>query len=421
MPVFALSQSRPLRYFTFGYLYLAQGVPAGFALTAIANYLTAEGVSAGSVGTFVAAVGLPWAFQFAWGPFIDRFQNSPMGRRKPWVLAAQLLAWLASLGLLLIDQPFSQLPLLAGAFFVHSLFASLQDASVDALAITIVPETERGRLNAVMRAGFLLGTGLGAALLSWLLGTQGFQAAAMMQSLFLLLTTALTVFIKEKGGDALFPWSARPPGPLPSSTVGIPQLFGQLWQGLLAGRSLLLFVPILLVYLSQSVFIRAYSVHLIKELHWADMRLSVLSGTFGTGVVLAVVLLGGWLADRMGARRLLWRVMLGNGLYLLALSLLSPWWNQPGVASTGLTLYYLLDPALSVVAMPVLMALCRPQVAGSQFTAYMALVNLSDVAGSYLSGQVQPYLGTPVMGLMCGGVILVALTCAWPAIVGSQP
>lgn len=40
MPSYSLmlSSSRPLRYVAFLYLYVMQGRPAGFALTAVANY-----------------------------------------------------------------------------------------------------------------------------------------------------------------------------------------------------------------------------------------------------------------------------------------------------------------------------------------------------------------------------------------------
>ena len=42
MPV--LSESPVLRYFTFFYLYVMQGISAGFALTALSNYLLGRGV-----------------------------------------------------------------------------------------------------------------------------------------------------------------------------------------------------------------------------------------------------------------------------------------------------------------------------------------------------------------------------------------
>ena len=163
MRIPVLSESRQLRYFTFFYLYLMQGIPAGFRGATIYNYLIEKGLTASAVGSFVLVVGLPWSFQFVWGPVVDRFQHSLMGHRKQWVVLTQLAAVAASLGLLLVHEPLGQLGLMSALFFVHSLFASIQDTSVDAMAISVTPEPERGRVNAFMRAGFLLGGSLGAA------------------------------------------------------------------------------------------------------------------------------------------------------------------------------------------------------------------------------------------------------------------
>ena len=103
------------------------------------------------MGTFVSISALPWALQFVWGPLIDRFQTSTMGRRRPWVIFSQASAFCASLGLLFVKKPVEHYVLnLAIAFFIHSIFASIQDASVDAQAITTIPVTERGRINAFM-------------------------------------------------------------------------------------------------------------------------------------------------------------------------------------------------------------------------------------------------------------------------------
>lgn len=412
-----LQTSRPLRYVTFFYLYVMQGIPAGFALTAVANYLTAEGVPASAVGAFVATVGLPWTVQFVWGPLIDRFQGSAMGRRRPWVLLAQLMAFVASLGILVVDNPVAQLSVLGVAFFLHSIFATIQDASVDAMAISIIPASERGRVNAFMRGGFLIGIGVSAATFSYLIRSYSFHTAALTQSLVLLTLTAVTFFVKEKSEDAMFPWSATPVAP----SVGQRQhdhslswLFRELYQGLVARESLQLFVPILMVYTSLSIFIRAYPVHLMQELHWKDTDLSFMTGTYGTAVMVLFIIVGGWLADRNGARRLLVYVVLGCGLFLVTANLLSPYWVHPGVASSIYVFYYILDPMVSVAAMPVLMTLCRRDVEGSQFTTYMALVNLCDVAGSFISGHVQMVVKAPVIGLTCGIVVLSAfIVIAW--------
>ncbi len=406
----SLSESRPIRYAAFFYLYVMQGIPAGFALTAVANYLTAENTSPKIVGTFVAVVGLPWAVQFVWGPVIDLFQSSPMGRRKPWVLLSQLMAFVASLGVLLVENPASQVSTLAAAFFIHSVFASLQDASVDAMAISIIPETDRGRVNAFMRGGMLFGSGVGAAGMAYLIRHSGFFYAALAQSLILLGMTAITCFIKEKSGDALLPWSSRArtePTATDVPRVNLRGLFAELFRGLLSSQSLRMFGAIIVVYTFLSVFIRAFSVHLIQQLKWADTSLSVLSGTYGTLGALIIILTGGILADKIGSRKLLVIMMFIIGSFLVTFNLLAQFWSDPTVTTTGLIIWYTFDPGFSVAAMPVLMALCRKGIEGSQFTTYMALVNLSDVAGAFVSGHALSWFSAPVIGLFCGGVVVV--------------
>ena len=425
-----LSQSRPLRYGVFFYLYIMQGVPSGFYLTALTNYFTAEGVKPNVVGSFIAIIGLPWAFQFIWGPLIDRFQGSPMGRRKPWVVGSQLMTVLASCILLVVGNPVTQISGLAWLFCLRSVFAAIQDASVDAMAITVIPEDERGRVNAFMRAGFLVGTGIGAAVFAMLLRQYGFHGAALALVGCLLTGVLLMVFVRENPGDRLLPLfgKATPPGPFGSQkssrTSPSPRilsssqsheqhdfrwLFTELFRGLLAPQSLFLFGAILMAYTSNALFLRAYNHHLIEQLGWLDTDLSVLTGTYGMVAATIVALTGGYLADRVGARRLL-VIMLGIvALYLIGFNLLSALWVQRPIARTGLVAIYFMDPAVSAAAMPVLMSICRKGVEGSQFTTYMAFVNLCDIAGTFFAGQVLLFLAAPTIGLFAGGLAVVGV------------
>ncbi|GAB3270604.1 MFS transporter [Larkinella harenae] len=408
-----LEENRTLRYGVFFYLYVMQGIPAGFSLTALANYLTAEGVNPAIIGSFAALVGLPWAFQFVWGAVIDRFQGSSMGRRKPWVLGAQALAFTASLGLLVVQNPVAQVQTLGWLFFGHSIFASIQDASVDAMAISIIKEDERARINAFMRAGFLVGTGLGAAVFSQLLRQYGFFCAALTQSISLLVFMLLTVFVRERPEDSLWPAWGRTSNRLDGyrqvrTSPDFRWLFTELLKGLIAPRSLLLFGASVMAYVSVSLFIRAYNYHLIQKLGWADTSVSWLTGTYGMLVATMASLLGGYLADWFGTRRFLLIVLTLIAGYLMGFSLINGFWQRPQIAQTGLISFYLMDPFLSAAAIPLLMAVCRPGVEGSQFTTYMALINLSDIAGSYAAGQVVASVDAPVVGLVAGGLVCLA-------------
>ncbi len=416
-----LTQSRPLRYGVFFYLYVMQGIPSGFYLTALTNYFTAEGVRPDVVGSFIAIIGLPWAFQFIWGPLIDRYQGSPMGRRKPWVVGSQLMTLLASCTLLFISNPIAQISTMAWLFCLRSLFAAIQDASVDAMAITVIPVDERGRVNAFMRAGFLVGTGVGAAVFAIVLRRYGFYGAALTQVGCLLTGVLLIAFIRETPGDQLLPALGRAlpvntspdltneqrPQPIPDFRY----LFTELFRGLFSRQSLLLFGAILLAYTSNSLFLRAYNYHLIEKLGWPDTDVSVLTGTYGMVLATVVALTGGYLADRLGARRLLVGMLGIIAIYLIGFNLLSGFWVQHSVAQVGLVALYFLDPAVSAAAMPVLMGICRKGVEGSQFTTYMALVNLCDIAGTYFVSQVLLLFAAPAIGLFAGGLVTCSHEC----------
>ncbi len=407
-----LKQSARLRYFTFFYLYAMQGIPAGFALTAIANFLIAKGVSALTVGSYDAVIGIPWIFQFIWGALIDRYQFSLMGHRKHWIVFAEFLALAVTLCLLLVKNPVKELHFVTAIFFVHSLFASIQDASVDATAIAIVPKQEQGRINAFMRSGLLLGVAAGAAGFSTLLHQFGFFYAAACQSLLLLLFTVLTYITKIDRSDSYIPSfnlkNSGQPNPKKTENPNLKWLFKQLYKGIVQKNSLQVFGLIALVYLCLSIFIRSYSFHLIHFLHWDDNQLSVLQGTWGSVITIAVTLGGGMVADRIGPGKLQTIVVLAIITFFIVFSSFGSFWVHKSVSTTGIILYSMADPMFSVAAMPVLMALCLARVEGSQFTTYMAIVNLCDVIGAYVSGWGMSVTTAPVIGFICGIVLLIA-------------
>jgi PAT family beta-lactamase induction signal transducer AmpG len=415
LPTLVLRDSARLRYTTFFYLYVMQGIPAGFALTAVYNYLIGNGLSARSVGSFAAIVGLPWTFQFVWGPLIDKYQYSVIGHRKQWVVLTQLVAVLASLSLLLVRQPVAQLGLMSAVFFVHSVFASIQDASVDAIAISVVPVAERGRVNAFMRAGSLFGWSVGGAALAYVLHHGGFGRAALAQSLVLLALTVLTFFIKLERTDQLLPRFGRARQAAAPTAASVDEenpplgwLFRELWRSITEKHSLQAFAIIFLAYLAASLFGNAYAFHLIHSLHWPDTEVSVLQGTWGSVLSFGVLMGGGVLVDRLGAGRLQRWALIGLAVFLLVFNCLAPFWVSKTVSFSGLAILNLADPLLSVAAMPLLMAYCRPKIEGSQFTTYMALVNLCTVTASYLNGWLLELTTTPVIGFGCG-LLLLAL------------
>ncbi len=424
-----LSRSRRLRYLVFFLLYTMQGIPSGFALTATANLLIDRGLTEQAVANFAFIIGIPWTVKFLWGPLIDRFQGSRLGRRRRWVLIAQGCSLIATAPLLLVERPESQLLLLQSVFLVHSICAALQDASVDAMAISTTPESERGRTNALMRAGFQVGLGLGAAGLAVVLEHMGFRAAAIGQSLLLLGLTAATALFRERPGDALFPWSPRlvdvpnntVNDPEPSEAVGsvgfvddlpvgtdqtrdqpsnltMMRLLVALVRGLFRLESILVFGTIAAGFAMLRAFERLFSNMMILQLGWDNAEVSQLTGLYGTLGALAVALGVGFISDRVGHLRMMLLSALTIASILLVFCLGSQVWSAPLVAPTALIVWKMLYPLLSASAIPLAMSLCRKPVEGSQFTAYTSMINLSEIGAIRLTGQARLSTTTPVIG-----------------------
>ena len=223
------------------------------------------------MGSFVTIIGIPWIVQLIWGPLIDRYRYSVVGHYKHWVVLTQMAAVIASLLLLFVQQPGKQVWTLAALFFAHSVVASVQDASVDAMAILITPVEERGRVNAFMRGGILLGMSFGGAVLSITLHRGGYKAAVLFQSGILLFFTLLFFFTKLHHTDPLLPRFGKAPlKPVDTTEPHLSTVFRQLGKAFADRRSLRIFGVIGVSYICFSVFVRSVNFYIIRSLHWSD-------------------------------------------------------------------------------------------------------------------------------------------------------
>jgi PAT family beta-lactamase induction signal transducer AmpG len=179
-PFPALSEHRQLRFATIFLLYVAQGLPFGFFQFAVPAWLAANGASAAQIGTVVGASVLPWSLKLVHGFIMDRWAYLPMGRRRAWVIIAQLMIIVSLLALAVAAPEPQDILLLAALGFLANLFTTVQDVAIDGMAIDLIPDAERGRCNGLMFGGQALGIGVGTSLGGATLASSGTTLAALM-------------------------------------------------------------------------------------------------------------------------------------------------------------------------------------------------------------------------------------------------
>ena len=406
----AIGERKVLRLTVMTALYIAQGIPYGFVTVTFAAYLAKHGATEGEIGSLAAIALLPWSFKWLWAPFVDRFSHSKMGRRRPFIIAAQLMLVTTSTVLVFIPDPSSNLELIKILIFTANVFASLQDVSVDALAVDLLPESERGFANGLMYGGSYLGTMFGGAVLSTLVGLYDLQIALAAQAIALATIMMFPLLLRERSTDLLFSLSARerPAG------VARPSLFKNLIKAFSRRSPLLSGVLAFCLILGSQSLTAILTVLLMKKLGWKQEEYGQMMGGLPLILGLSGSVIGGWLADRVGHKKMVAISSIALGLVFVGFGIGSAYWTDDNFVYAYACAQELCTGTLSASMFALLMGVAWPAVAASQFTAYMALSNLGRSLGGKLAGPATDTLGTAGAFIGFGGfqVAIVALLLA---------
>ncbi len=488
-----LSENKTLRMLTLCGLYLAQGVPWGFVTVTFAAWLAEpeQGITAEQLGPILAVATLPWSFKFLWGPVMDRFTIRSLGRRRPWIIFAQSAAILILGSMMLVnDLPnlvWTQTPEgtgwlqvvyrlvpgpLAALILFANVFISLQDVAVDALAVDLLAENERGRANGLMYASNYLGTAIGGAGLGLLVSQFGIQAGLAGQAFILGGIMLLPICFRERPVESQTTGKAQenryqspsptqqntgqhsddeltslqiteeakntklrdlgnspylPPESLNETLDGAPavqtsfeasntspltdestpvsrSVFINLLRGFSIRATLLGAVIALGVKIGSGAMTVVLLDYLMKDGGWTQAQYTSVTGGWAVMLGLCGSIAGGFLADAVGPKRMIIFASLTLGTLWLTTGSIPGALNHHEIATVLLLGQELLLALLSVSLFALFMSISWPRIAATQFTTYMALLNLSTTIGSYSAGLLSNnYTATQI--LMFAGTI----------------
>src|SRR5690606_19414013 len=124
----------------------------------------ANGASAADVGFVLGLTALPWSLKLVNGFIMDRYTLLAMGRRRIWLIGAQLTMVLLFLVCALAAPDVKDIVLLGVIGFAVNAATTFQDVAVDGLAVDIMEEEERARASGMMFGGQAIGMSLSTAL-----------------------------------------------------------------------------------------------------------------------------------------------------------------------------------------------------------------------------------------------------------------
>jgi MFS family permease len=341
-----------------------------------------QGVGLAEIGAFTGSLYAPWGFKWAWAPLVDMIQIKRFGPRRAWIALAQMLMIL-TLGLLITFDFTSNLALLTFVLVIHNIFAATQDVAIDALAVRVLPENERGIANGFMFGAAYLGQAIGGSGALYISGAFGFNATfPFVLAMLALILFGVTLRLREPADDdADDDAAAGGAGSVAARIAAQLREFRiELYEGFFkSGKGPLIGVFFSLLPAGALALGLALGSTMQVDLGMTEKQIADLT-VIGTIVAALGCVLGGWISDRVGHRRALF-------VWYLLTTLPTFWLASQfaGEGMTGITLraFYIAAIAYSLTSglimgtsSAVFMGLTNPAVAGTQFTGYMALHNL---------------------------------------------
>lgn len=368
------------RLTTFGILYICEGLPLGFATVALAAYMRRTGMDVAQVGAFVGSFYLPWAFKWAWAPLVDLISLKRFGGRKAWIVICQVLMIVTLYGIAQIDY-MRHFDLLIAMVIVHNVFAATCDVAIDSLAVNSLKPDERGQGNGFMFAGAYIGQGLGGGGALFVSGMYGFDVSFLYVAFLLCMVLAFVlVFVRD-----------------PTVATAVSDRTGELWKKFSAtlggfvrelkvgffhsGKGPLVGVFFALLPFGAMALASGVSTALQVDIGMTDNQIARLN-IFNTTISGVGCVIGGWLADKLGHRKMLAVFYALTTLPTLYVAMTVG--GESGLAGITIPQYFAASMAFYLcmglhygTSAAIFMGLTNPAIAATQFTGFMALRNLT--------------------------------------------
>ena len=382
-----LVESYRARVLTLCALYVAQGIPWGFITVTFVTHLAVEGVAAGQLAFLLTLGTLPWSVKFLWGPIIDRYQFPEMGKRRPWILIAQSGMILVLSSMLLIPNMSSNVTVVGVMFLVYNVFTALQDVSTDALAVDVLEPHEFEKVNSYMFTSKAVGGIIGGAGLGTIIGFVGIKGAIVLQIPILVVIMLVPLFMTERPGEKLYPWSESIKT---DSTKHVTEQknFKEIFANIkiaFSFRSAQLGVLLSLIISLSYFLIPILPLLFVRELGWTEEQFNATKG----GIILIVTMLGyvvgGQLGKQFGGKAIIIYAAFTTALITTFWGMNESLWSNGLFMMTVWSLQTFVWAMVSINIYSLMMRITWTEVGGTQFTGYMAMMNLSAIIGYQLT------------------------------------
>jgi PAT family beta-lactamase induction signal transducer AmpG len=364
------------------FLSFSAGLPLLLILGTLSFWLREAGIDRSTIG-YLTWVGLIYAFKWMWAHLVDRLSipllSRFFGRRRSWLLFAQLLIVLGLVGMASIDPKVQLTPIVWCALLV-AFGSATQDITLDAFRIESADSNHQAALAATYQTGYRLALIWSGAGVLWLAaraesGSTGYDPAAwqfayLCMALSIGVGVVTTLFSKEPVRIELA--KAR------NTKAWLHQTLIEPFADFIKryGWHAILILSLIAIYRISDVVMGIMANPFYVDMGYTKDEVAAVSKVFGVVMTLVGAFLGGVLTLRYGVMRILFL-----GAILSAVSnLLFAWLATQGHDLHGLIWVISADNLSSGIAtaafIAFLSALTNIQYSATQYALFSSMMLL---------------------------------------------
>jgi len=369
----------------------SSGLPLLLTIGVLQAWMKEKDVDLTWIG-MITMVQLPYTWKFIWAPVLDRFTLPFLGRRRGWLLIAQLCLIVSIITLGYSDPVKNAMTMVVAALMV-SFFSASQDIVVDAYRREDLADEELGLGSSMYiygyRLGMLLAGGGGMILADHMPYARVYliMAACMVPGV---LTTLLT--------------------PEPEVGAGAPRtmkeaVFNPMVEYFSRNNAVWMLVFILL-YKVGDTMASAITTPFYLDLGFSKTDIGAVVKVFGTGATLAGAFLGGVILLRLGINRSLWIFGILQAISTAGFAILARiGYSIP--ALSGVIAFENLTSGMGTAAFVAFMAsITNKKFTATQYALLTSLIGVPRTFASALTGILAKHIGWENFFIACALVAI---------------
>jgi PAT family beta-lactamase induction signal transducer AmpG len=379
------------------------GLPLLLTITVLQAWMQEEGVDLAVIG-MMALVGLPYTLKFLWAPVLDRFTLPFLGRRRGWLLVAQVALMFSISGLGFTD-PGKSPWMVAFIAFLVTFFSASQDIVVDAYRREDLPDEELG-LGASLyvngyRVGMLLASGGGLIMADHMPFSMVYQvmAACMMPGVL----TALLAPEPDIHGST--PKTIKEAVVLPLIEYFNRQ--GALW-----------ILAFILLYKIGDTMASAITIPFYLDIGFSKTQIGTVVKLFGFWATVGGTLIGGVIMLRLKINRSLWVFGILQAISTAGFAILARIGNSLFALSAVIAFENLASGMGTAAFVAFMASITNKRFTATQYALLSSLMGVPRVIASAPTGFLVKYLGWETFFIVCTliavpGLLLLLKFAPW--------